>query len=254
MSISMNKKLTPQRTLSIKTGLAALLVVFATGCAQVPPSSVTLSNSIAEDVTAMQKAHKDFVNYYFDDVERKATHLLNNYRQALIEEVLKQDAATYQNPKTRENSLFNAVQEAYILSDKISPEERKQRQENALSGVHILYSSIDKSVERKRLQLFAELKHDREQFLTDLDAHYQNVLRKNEAITSLLSSVVKVHGSQQEVAAMVGIEKNLREELGNKLAKLSDKAREIHAEVNEKSEKLEDIEKAFSKLKEIIKR
>jgi len=66
-----------------------VLISLIGGCAKVPQSSVTLSNSIADDVVSMQKAHKEFINYYYDSLERQANNLIDNkYRPSLIRQVI----------------------------------------------------------------------------------------------------------------------------------------------------------------------
>lgn len=241
-------------TKKLRLGMASLVILLAAGCAQVPPSSVSLSSSIGEDVTAMQQAHKAFVNFYYDNMQKQADSLIANYREGLIREITRQDAAVYANPRTRQDSLFNAVQQAFVNNRRLSEEERQQQQENALLGMVFFYDKIDKQVEKKKKQLLIPLQAQREQFLTELDGHYATILRKNSAITELLSSVVKVHGSQQQLAEMAGAKDNLRQELGEKLAKLSSKASQLQAEVDDKATKVEDVEKAIAKFKEILNR
>ena len=79
--------------------LCIVLVSLICGCAQVPQSSVILSNSIADDVVSMQKAHKEFINYYYDSLEQQANNLIDNkYHPSLIRQVIDQDVAKFQRP------------------------------------------------------------------------------------------------------------------------------------------------------------
>jgi len=56
--------------------IATVFVFLIATCAQVPPSSVKLSNSISDDMVSMQKAN-DLID--------------NKYRPSLIRQVIKQD-------------------------------------------------------------------------------------------------------------------------------------------------------------------
>lgn len=222
-------------------------------CASVPPSSVVLSNSIGDDIASMQKAHKAFVDYYYNNLEQKANDLIDKkYRPSLIRQVIEQDVAVFKNPARKNQSLFNAIQEAFVDNRNLSPGELAVAQSNAMAGMKIFYTKIDKKVEFERNQLLRPLRQQRRKLLGNIDANYLNIIKKNAAITGLLSSVVKVHDSQQQLFSMAGVEVNVREETGNKLANLSDEIAEMLDKVDDSTAKVGDVEKAIKNFKELI--
>jgi hypothetical protein len=234
--------------------LAFIVLVFLTGgCAQVPQSSVILSNSIADDVVSMQKAHKEFVNYYYDGLEQQANDLIDNkYRPSLIRQVIELDVAKFKDPEKKNESLFNAIQEAFVNNQNLSQSELEIVQSNAMAGMKIFYTKIDKKVELERKKLLDPLRQQRQKLLGDLDANYANIIKKNAAITALLNSVIKVHETQQQLFQMVGVEENVRKEVGNKLANLADKIEELQSKIDDRTAQVEDVENAINEFRELI--
>ncbi len=223
------------------------------GCASVPQSSVALSNSIADDVVSMQKAHKEFINYYYDSMEQQANDLIDNkYRPSLIRQVIEQDAAKFKDPNKKDQSLFNAIQEAFVDNQNLSQSDLALAQSNAMAGMKIFYTKIDKKVELERKQLLDPLRQQRQELLGNVDANYTNIIKKNAAITALLNSVIKVHETQQQLFSMAGVEENVRKKVGNELANLADKVEEIQGKVNDRTTQVEDVEKAINEFKKLI--
>lgn len=220
------------------------------GCAQLPQSSVALSNSITDDVATMQRAHKDFINYYYDGLEQRANGLIDDkYRPDLIRQVIEQDVATLKNPNKKEQSLFNAIQEAFVNNQKLSQGDLTLAQSNAMAGMKIFYVKIDKKVESQREELLRPLKHQRQELLANVDSNYTNIIKKNASVTALLSSVIKVHETQQQLFTMAGVKDDVRKRLGDELANLSNKVEEIQAKVNGGTAQVEDIEKAINEFR-----
>lgn len=233
--------------------LSTVLAFLIGGCAQVPQSSVTLSNSIADDIVSMQKAHKEVVNYFYDSLEQQANYLIDNkYRPSLIRQVIEQDVAKYKIPETRYQSLFNAVQKAFVDNDDLSQSDLEVAQSSAMAGMKIFYTKIDKKVEAERKKLLNPLRQQRKKLIGDVEANYSNIIKKNAAITALLSSVVDIHETQQQLYSVAGIDENVREEVGSELSSLVDKVGEIQENVDSGASQVEDIENAINEFKDII--
>jgi len=230
-----------------------VMVSLIVGCAQVPQSSVKLSNSIADDVVSMQKAHKGFINYYYDRLEQQANDLIDNkYRPSLIRRVIEQDAAKFRDPGKKNQSLFNAIQEAFVDNQNLSQSDLAIAQSNAMAGMKIFYTKIDKKVELERKKLLDPLRQQRQELLGNVDANYTNIIKKNAAITALLNSVIEVHETQQQLFSMAGVEENVREEVGNELSILADKVEEIQGKVDDRTAQVEDVENAINEFKKLI--
>ena len=223
------------------------------GCASVPQSSVVLSNSIADDITSMQKAHKAFTNYYFDNLEQQANDLIDRkYRPSLIRQVIEQDVAVFKDPRRKNQSLFNAIQEAFVDNRGLTPEELELAQSNAMQGMKIFYTKIDRKVELERSKLIDPLQRQRQDLLAKIDANYINILRKNAAVTALLNSVIEVHETQQQLYTAAGGEGNLRDEVSSKLVSLADKVEKIQGSVDEGTSKVADVEKAIKEFEDAV--
>jgi hypothetical protein len=246
-------KISKEISMAIRFLVLTALVFLMVGCAQVPQSSVRLSNSIADDVASMQKAHKKFINYYYNSLEQQANSLIDNkYRPSLIRQVIEQDVEIFKIPAKKNQSLFNAIQEAFIDNDSMSKSDLAIAQSNAMDGMKIFYTKIDKKVEFERKTLVEPLRQQRQKLLANIDANYINIIKKNAAITALLNSVVEVHETQQKLFSMAGVEENVRDEVGNNLLNLSDQINEIQGKVDGRTAQVEDVEKAIMKFKEII--
>ena len=230
-----------------------VLISIAGGCAQVPQSSVTLSNSISDDMVSMQKAHKAFINYYYDSIEQRANSLIDDkYRPSLIRQMIDQDVAKFKIPDKKYQSLFNAIQEAFVDNQTLGQNDLAAAQSNAMAVMKVFYTKIDKKVETERRKLLDPLRQQRQNLVRNVDANYNNIIKKNAAVTALLSSVIDVHETQQQLFSMAGIEKNVRKEVGNRLSDLADKVEERQGNVDDRTATVDAVEKAINDCKEII--
>lgn len=233
--------------------LIFVLFLFESGCAQLPQSSVVLSNSISDDVVSMQKAHKEFINYYYDGLDKQANDLIDNkYRPSLIRQVIEYDTEKFKDPKKKHLSLFGAVQKAFIDNKKQNKRSIELAQSNAMAGMKIFYTKIDKKVELKRRQLLDPLKQQRQALIGRVDSNYSNIIKKNTAITALLNSIVEVHETQQELFSMAGAKENLRNKVGGELSNLANKIDEIKDKIDDKSSKVQEVEETINKFKKLI--
>lgn len=240
-------------TMTLRFLVFIVFVSLIVGCAQVPQSSVKLSNSISDDVVSMQKAHKGFINYYYDRLEQQANDLIyNKYRPSLIRQVIEQDVAKFRDPNKKNQSLFNAIQEAFVDNQNLSQNDLAIAQSNAMAGMKIFYTKIDNKVELERKKLLDPLRQQRQELLGNVDANYINIIKKNAAITALLNSVIEVHETQQQLFSMAGVEENVREEVGNELANLADKVEEIQGKVDDRTAQVEEVENAINEFKKLI--
>lgn len=230
-----------------------LIGISLVSCAHVPPSSVKLSNSISDDITSMQRAHKEFINYYYDSLEQQVNDLIDNkYRPSLIRQVIDQDVEKYRDQSKKNQSLFNAIQEAFVDNKNLDKNDIETAQLNALTGMKIFYTKIDKKVELERKKLLDPLENQRQELLDNVDANYINIIKKNAAITALLNSIIEVHETQQELFSMVGVDEDVRLKIGNELVNLANKIEEIQQSVDDKSAQVQKIESAITEFETLI--
>ena len=97
----------------------------------------------------MSQAHIDFVNGYFDELEENVNRLIDDqYRPFIISRVLEQDVDAFKSddPQTKEQSIFNAIQIAFVDNQELSHSQKAKAQSDALLGMKFLYSGIDEQV------------------------------------------------------------------------------------------------------------
>lgn len=222
--------------------LAFVSMAFAViSCAQVPKQSVELSATVGRDVAEMHRAHRELcvvlysrmitdINRFVDDV----------YAPFQIEQTLKE----YQS------ELSNAIRKAS------EPDPTGQAQKNAYEFLKIYVEELRNEIESYREEMLAPIRSDRDKFLAKLDTSYQQIHYANSIVTGHLSSIVKVHDTQDELLANVGLEE-LREESGKKLAEVSGKVAKLvddaskgNEKIDEATKKLKDLVKKFEELKE----
>ena len=88
--------------------------------------------------------------------------------------------------------------------------------------------------------------------MSDINANYNNLTTKNSTITALLSSISETQDTQQEILKAVGVNENLRADVGTKLTDLSAKVNQLQSQVNSGSDKVSDIEGAIDNFRKAI--
>ena len=77
----------------------------------------------------MQTVHKMFINYYYDGLEQQINYLIDNkYRPRLIRQVIEQDVTVFKDPIKKDESIFNAIQEALVNNKEIKPKKLEKKQ------------------------------------------------------------------------------------------------------------------------------
>lgn len=203
----------------------------------------------------MSQAHIDFVNGYFDELEENVNRLIDDqYRPFIISRVLEQDVDAFKSddPQTKEQSIFNAIQIAFVDNQELSHSQKAKAQSDALLGMKFLYSGIDEQVEKKRNSLLSPLKKQRHTFLTAIRANYDVIIRKNAVLTGLLASIVDVHEAQANILEEAGLDRDLRSKVGLGLEKLSKTVTDLRSGVESASGEISNIENQFKETVESL--
>ncbi|TRY30653.1 hypothetical protein [Aliiglaciecola sp. M165] len=227
----------------------AFLIWLISGCAQVPPSSVTVSQSIGNDVLSMSQAHAAFVNAYFDELEKEINDLIDNkYAPELIADSVKEHKEWYEDSNDKDASIIYAIEEAFVNTNEKSNEQIVSETNGALLGLQYFFEIINEDVAKRRSQLLTPIREKRNQLLNAIDANYQNIIRKNATITGLLSSVVEVHEAQDKILSELGFEEGMRGKVGNSISQISNAMKDFRSKVEARSNTVTDIEKGFDEL------
>lgn len=238
-----------------KASFLFICAVLLGACAQLPPSTVTLSNSVSNDLSNIRAAHLNFVNFYFDELEAAVNQFIDQqYKPAYIKERFAQQFKRSQSddPKEQANSLFTGIRQAFsgdlelddpncLKGSDCYERELAVTQKDVLDATNKFFTSINNRIEGERQALLAPLIAQREQLVSNLEQQYANVLGKNAVVTSMLASIVEVHETQKELLSMLGVQEDLRADVGAKLTALS-KA------VADGARKIDDVDQNFDKL------
>jgi hypothetical protein len=248
--------------------LYPVIFIFAiNGCAQLPPSTVTLSNSISNDLTNIQSSHLDFVNFYFDGLEASVNQFIDEqYKPAYIKERFAQQyqRALSSDPKEQSRSLFIGIGQAFsgelelddlnCLKGSACYEKELALTQNAvLEATNSFLSDINQRIEQQREELIGPLKEQRKGLLTNLQQQYANVQGKNAVVTSMLASIVEVHETQQELLSMLGVKEDVRTEIGTKLSALSQAVANGVRKIDDKEQELSALQGKINNIKQAFK-
>jgi hypothetical protein len=226
-----------------------LIGLFLTACSQVPKESVELSATLGRDIVTVHKAHRELAQILFgrmrQDINRFVDEVYVPYqiRNAMDRQ---NQLARSSDSEDQKKSLLLAINAAF-KSD--APPEL---QDAVLKGMEIMVSKIRADVESMRNELLDPLDTQEAEVLGSIDRAYQQLHYANSIVTGHLSSVVKVHDTQAELLEAIGIERDLRKDVGDNLAKASDKIGDLVEAAEKADAKLDMAEENAQKLKEAV--
>jgi F0F1-type ATP synthase membrane subunit b/b' len=212
-------------------------------CAQVSKQSVELSATVGRDVSEMHRAHRELGILYFDRIIADINRFVDDvYAPYQIEETLK----VYQS----------VLAEAILKASESDPTGEAQRKAYGLLKVYV--EELHKEVEDYREELVKPVRTEKNVFLARVDASYQQIHYANSIVTGHLSSIVKVHETQDKLLAEAGLE-GLRKDVGEKVSKLSERVADIveqaqkgEEKIGEAAEKLKELIEQYEKMKDTI--
>ncbi len=233
----------------IKNTTLILSVLLFLGCAQVPKQSVELSATIGRDIAVTQKAHVQLATLLFlrmrQDVNRfiDKTYAPYQIRNAMDRQKQLADSSSQQD---NNRSLLLAINTAF------SPGAPKDLQSNVLEGMKLLVEKIRKDVEAMRVDLLAPINEQEAQVLASINRAYQQLHYANSIVTGHLSSIVKVHDAQSDLLEEIGVEKDLRKDIGERIAGASKRITSIVDKAENIDSKFTQAESAIISLKDAI--
>jgi hypothetical protein len=220
--------------------LVPIFLALAAGCAQVPKESVELSATVGRDLAEVHKAHRELAQLLFRRMRKDVNRFVDDVyaphqiRFVMAEEQKKADST---DPAVRRKSLLLGINAAF------KPGASSVLQKAVLEGMAITVEKIRVDVESMRSELLVPLDAQEAEVLGAIDRAYLKIHHANSIVTGHLSSVVKVHEAQAELLDSIGVEKDLRKEVGASLASASEQIGNI-VEQAEKADKTLDKAKA----------
>lgn len=194
--------------------------VLLSACAQVPKESVELSTTVGRDITTIYKSHRELAKLLFTRMRQDVNRFVDNvYAPYQIRHAMEND---YKNAKSsvendRKSSILLAINGAF------KPEASEKLQGQVFDAMGYMVSAIHEDIESKRQELLVPLNEQEATVLASIDRNYSQIIYANSIVTGYLASIVKVHDAQNEVLNAIGVDTNLNEVVGKKLAAASEK-------------------------------
>ena len=228
---------------------AFIALLMAAGCAQVPKESVELSATVGRDLTISYKAHKELAKVLFSRIRSDVNRFVDNvYAPYQIRSALQKDAdaSRSSDAAVRRSSLLLGITAAY------APGATDESLKNAITGMTYLVQDVKTDIDSKRAELLKPIDDQEATLLGALDRNYTQIIYANSIVTGYLSSVVKVHDAQAELLRTIGIDGNLPELIGKKLAGASEKVTSLVAKAEKADATAKSIADGVASLKESI--
>lgn len=224
-------------------------VLLLAACAHVPKESIELSATIGRDLATVHKAHRELAQVLFARMRHDINRFVDEvYAPFQIRNVMNRqnELARSSNPEDRRKSLLLAINAAF------EPDASPQLQEDILKGMSSMVRKIRDDVESMRRDLLDPLDAQEMEVMGSIDRAYQQIHYANSIVTGHLSSVVKVHEAQAELLQAIGVERDLREDVADNLARASNTI-ETLVEAAEKTDSMLDMaEENAQKLKDAV--
>jgi len=227
----------------------AVLCLIASSCASVPKESVELSATVGRDIATVHKSHIELAHILFSRMRKDVNRFIDDvYAPYQIRTVMDRqyELAKSSNPDDRKKSLLLAINEA------VKPDAPDKLQAAVLKGMENLVEKIREDVEAMRNELLVPLNTQEEGVIGSIDRAYYQLHYANSIVTGHLSSVVKVHETQDALLKEIGVERDLRKEISVNLAEASDKIAKFVDSAEKVDSKLDRVEEKARELKGTI--
>ena len=191
--------------------LLCLVVVLASGCAQVPEQSVTLSMDVGKALEELRQKNAALIGQLFRDRRKTANDFVDTvYAPYAIERDL-----------TAEKDYENTGQKISMLN-LIPKLVNNDKREEALAMMNFVVEGLINDIKSKRSERLVLIEAQERQVKVAFDNAFGIVIQGNETTTGLLRSIRQVHSAQENVLQGMGFSQNLRGEVNSAFAQASD--------------------------------
>lgn len=219
-------------------------------CASVPKESVELSATVGRDLAIVHKAHREIAQILFTRMRSDVNRFVDDvYAPFQIRNAMnrQQQLAISTNSEDRRKSLLLAINAAF------KPDASEKLQSAVLKAMASMVQKIQQDIESMRKELLEPLDAQEPEVLGSIDRAYQQLHYANSIVTGHLSSVTKIHETQVELLQAIGVERDLRKDVGENLAKASDQIGALVRAAEAADNKLNKAEESAQKLKDAVK-
>lgn len=228
--ISMYKKM--------RYAVVILLASILTSCVSIPKETVTLSQTLGNDIAELKIAHTQMVEIHYSKVKNEINSFVDDvYTPFIIHHVLN---AELKRHHTGQASIYGAIEAA-------GSTEGKEESQKVLKEMSDFLQAAHHQIKMKRKELLDPVIQQENQILKAVNQSYSNALYANTTLTAYLQSVRKVKGAQKEALSKIGLD-GADEKLTESLIKLSEGVSEA---VNQGKKIDVQSDDAIKKVKEI---
>lgn len=215
-----------------------LMVIFFTSCVSIPKETVTLSQTLGNDLVVLHKAHRNIIEIHFTKIKGDISSFVDDvYAPFVINYVLKGELKKY---KEKNPSLYGTIEIA-------GQNDGKVESENALKKMSDFLEAAHKQIEGKRNELLSPIIKQETDIITAINQSYEHAIYANATITAYLQSLQKVKDAQKEALSLIGID-GADSLITNSLVKVSEqvdiavkKGKEIDIQSDDAKNQLEEI-------------
>ena len=182
------------------------------GCATVPPEAPELSYTVGQDMQVLQESYRKLIRAYFDALRQQVNQAIDNvYVPAFIS---------------------NFVEGGKLV---------QHAQDNRTDLVEFWAREAVGKIDAQRAKRLAPLNKAEAELMNDVDTAFERAIHANAIVTAHLNSVSEVQEEQSKILEALGVEE-LRQEINNPLAKVSDETAEINEDIAKVSKALTGAE------------
>lgn len=173
-----------------------VILSLLTACASIPKETVTLSQTLGNDLVILHHAHRNIITIHFDQIKDDVNSFVDEvYTPFIIHYVLKSE---FQKFKAGNPSLYGAIEDAGNSEDlKVT--------KNAISVMQEFQEAARFQIEKRRNELMTQILKQESDITAAIDQSYEDAIYANSTITGYLQSIRKVKAAQQEALSMIGL-------------------------------------------------
>lgn len=210
--------------ISFYVSLILSSVFLITACASIPKESIELSVTVGRDISAMQKAHLELLDVFYN-------RLISDVNR-FIDEVY----VPYQTDRIMDE-----------FGNELLKENSKGEKEIDLEKTKIILEELHYEIEDYRNSKLKPLLHQRDSIKQNLIDAYNRIIYANSIVTAHLASVLKVNDVQNEILLKMNLG-NLQQNISTKLSTFSEAVSKLTEKIKSKKENTEKIIEQFDKL------
>lgn len=231
----------------MKTSLIATIFFLLAACVSIPKETVTLSQTLANDLVILHNAHRNIAQIYFKKIKDNINSFVDEtYAPFVIQHVLTSELQAYQSGKP---SLYGTIEGA-------GKKEGTPATKIAIKEMSDFQSAAYKQIEKKRNELLSPVMAQEAEVIKAVNQSYEHAIYANSTITGYLLSIRKVKEAQQEALSKLGISgadtiiSNTLTKVSEQISEAVKKGKEIDIYSTNAGEQLDEIS---NQIKEITR-